>query len=162
MPTMDEMLKQYLTYTQKLFDECPLPVTNEIGGVEEFMLPMDDGVRLRTTLWKPAGKTPYPLILLRSCYPGQEVLLRLKAEEVCKRGFGVMLQWCRGTGGSEGVWEPNIYDRADGLATMRWLQDNPEVESIGYWGDSYLAYTGWCMADAVPDKCKTMYLGVNG
>ena len=162
MPTMDEMLKQYLTYTQKLFDECPLPVTNEIGGVEEFMLPMDDGVRLRTTLWKPAGKTPYPLILLRSCYPGQEVLLRLKAEEVCKRGFGVMLQWCRGTGGSEGVWEPNIYDRADGLATMRWLQDNPEVESIGYWGDSYLAYTGWCMADAVPDKCKTMYLGVYG
>ena len=80
MPTMDEMLKQYLIYTQKLFDECPLPVTNEIGGVEEFMLPMDDGVRLRTTLWKPAGKTPYPLILLRSCYPGQEVLLRLKAE----------------------------------------------------------------------------------
>ena len=119
MPTMDEMLKQYLTYTQKLFDECPLPVANEIGGVEEFMLPMDDGVRLRTTLWKPAGKNPYPLILLRSCYPGQEVLLRLKTEEVCKRGSGVMLQWCRGTGGSEGVWEPNIYDRADGLATQQ-------------------------------------------
>ncbi len=162
MPTTEELEKAWTEQIRKLFADCPVKAVNEIGSVEEMTIPMDDGVKLRTTLWKPAGKTPYPLILLRSCYPASEKAMRVRAEEVCKRGFGVMLQWCRGTGGSEGVWEPNIYDRADGLATMHWLQDNPEVESIGYWGDSYLAYTGWCMADAVPDKCKTMYLGVYG
>mgnify|MGYP002508209432 CR=1 FL=1 len=36
------------------------------------------------------------------------------------------------------------------------------VKNIGYWGDSYLALTGWCMADAVPEKVKGMYLGVYG
>ena len=162
MPTMEEMQQMMIERTRKLFAGCGVPAVNEIGEVTEFMLPMDDGVNLRTTIWKPEGKKPFPLILLRSCYPMSEPMMQVRAEEVCKRGFGVMLQWCRGTGGSEGVWEPNVYDRADGLATMRWLQDDPEVESVGYWGDSYLAYTGWCMADAVPDKCKTMYLGVYG
>lgn len=159
---MDEMMKLYAEMTRKQFAACSVPVITEIDQSGEFMMEMDDGVKLRTMFWKPAGKNPYPLILLRSCYPNQEPILVIKAEEICRRGFGVMLQWCRGTGGSEGEWEPNIYDRADGLAAMRWLQNDPEVESIGYWGDSYLAYTGWCMADAVPDKCKTMYLGVYG
>ena len=159
---MDEMMKLYAEMTRNQFAACSVPVVTEIAESGEFMMEMDDGVKLRTMFWKPAGKNPYPLILLRSCYPNQEPILVIKAEEICRRGFGVMLQWCRGTGGSEGEWEPNIYDRADGLAAMRWLQNDPEVESIGYWGDSYLAYTGWCMADAVPDKCKTMYLGVYG
>lgn len=160
--TMEEMMEMYSRMLRKQFAECSVPVTDEVGESGEFMMPMDDGVRLRTMFWKPKSKAVYPVILLRSCYPGQEKPLVVKAEEMCRRGFGVYLQWCRGTGGSEGEWVPNIYDRGDGLTTMNWLQDNPEVESIGYWGDSYLAYTGWCMADAVPDKCKTMYLGVYG
>ena len=45
---------------------------------------------------------------------------------------------------------------------MQYLSDRPEVKNIGYWGNSYLASTGWCMADVVPEKVKSMYLGVYG
>ena len=162
MDAMQKMLEMYKQQLVRQFDECSVPVVCAIGQSGETTVTMDDGVKLRTMYWKPEGKERFPVILLRSCYPNQEPVLVVKAEQVCRRGFGVVLQWCRGTGGSEGEWEPNIYDRADGLATMRWLDQMDEVESIGYWGDSYLAYTGWCMADAVPDKCKTMYLGVYG
>ena len=141
MDAMQKMLEMAKKQLLKQFDECSIPVVCAVGQSGETMVPMDDGVRLRTIYWKPKEKSSFPVILLRSCYPNQEPIMIVKAEEVCKRGFGVVLQWCRGTGGSEGEWEPNIYDRADGLATMRWLDQMDEVESIGYWGDSYLAYT---------------------
>ena len=74
----------------------------------------------------------------------------------------MVYQWCRGTSGSEGQWEPNVHERDDGLSLVGWLQKQPWVESMGYYGNSYLALTGWAMADAVPEKMKTMYLAVYG
>nr|WP_300838377.1 CocE/NonD family hydrolase [uncultured Acetatifactor sp.] len=79
-----------------------------------------------------------------------------------RKGFGFVYQSCRGTGGSQGEWESNVNERNDGLDTVNWLAEQPFVKNIGYWGDSCLALIGWCMADAVPDKVKTMCLGVYG
>ena len=59
---------------------------------------------------------------------------------------------CRGTGKSEGHWEPNTNERPDGRDTLQWLNDQPWAESIGYFGASYLALTGWAIADIVPPK----------
>ena len=87
--TMEEMMEMYSRMLRKQFAECSVPVTDEVGESGEFMMPMDDGVKLRTMYWKPKGKTLYPVILLRSCYPGQEKPLVVKAEEMCRRGFGV-------------------------------------------------------------------------
>ena len=130
---------------------------------EMLMLSMEDGVKLQTVIHLPqALEASVPVILKRSCYPGQEEELEQQAEEFCSRGFGFVYQWCRGTGMSEGEWEPNVNERADGICTVNWLADQPYVKSIGYWGDSYLALTGWCMIDAVQDKVKTMVLGVYG
>ncbi len=83
-------------------------------------------------------------------------------EEYAKRGFAFVYQYCRGIAGSEGIWEPNVHERDDGLSLMNWLQQQDWVESVGFMGASYLALTGWAMADAVPDKVKTMYLTVYG
>ena len=142
----------------------------EIGERREWMLPMRDGVKLRTIIQfpgKPLESTfterkTYPVVVQRSCYPHTEQLLELHAREYSKRGFVFVYQWCRGTGGSEGEWVPNINDRKDGLDTLEYLSAQPYTDCIGYWGDSYLAFTGWCMADAVPEKVKTMYLGGYG
>ena len=155
-------MRQMMEHTKRLYEELPLPVVTELGSYEEKMLPADDGVRLRTEFWLPARPCPAPVIVIRCCYPAQQELLNLKAEAFVKRGFGFIVQWCRGTGGSEGSWVPNVYDRADGLNLMQYLQEDDRVESMAYWGDSYLAFTGWVMADAVPPKMKTMYLGVYG
>ena len=43
---------------------------------------------------------------------------------------------CRGTGKSEGHWEPNVNERPDGRDTLQWLNDQPWAESIGYFGVS--------------------------
>lgn len=84
--------------------------------------------------------------------------MAIHAEAYCGRGFAFVWQHCRGTGQSEGVWVPNDHDRQDGQATLTWLNQQDWIESIGYWGSSYLAFTGWIIADILPDKVKTLYL----
>lgn len=139
------------------------PIVSPGFTTEELWIPAPDGVRLRTIVTKPAEMDgPYSTLVLRSCYPHQEAMLRNQSEGFAQHGFAVVYQWCRGIGGSEGKWEPNIYDRGDGLSLVNWLQKQDWVKNMGYMGASYLAMTGWIMADAVPDKMKTMYLTVYG
>lgn len=167
--TQEEMMEQGLKQIEMLYGKAS-PEEYETGERREWMLPMSDGVKLRTIIQFPgkpldstaAKKEQFPLVLQRSCYPHTEKLLEIHAREYSKRGFIYVYQWCRGTGGSEGEWVPNINDRQDGLDTLEYLSAQPYTDCIGYWGDSYLAFTGWCMADAVPEKVKTMYLGVYG
>ncbi len=131
---------------------------------EQRMLPMRDGVKLQTIFYFPQEeeKRPFPTILMRCCYSNMQEMLEEQAMEYSKKGFLFIYQWCRGTGGSEGDWVPNVNERNDGLDTLEYLNSREDVGNIGYLGDSYLALTGWCMADAVPEKVKTMYLGVYG
>lgn len=119
---------------------------------------MRDGVKLYTVCRVPVGDGPFPTIVMRSCYPMQEPIYRLNAQEYCWRGFAYVYQFCRGTGSSEGEWVPNINERNDGKDTLDWLDRQDWTESIGYTGVSYLALTGWVIADIVPPKVKTLYL----
>lgn len=146
------------------YSALPYPVLYREDEIlqEERMLPADDGVRLLTWITKPKDEKDWPVIVQRSCYPDNIVVGKVTAMEYAKRGFMYVFQMCRGTGGSEGVWEPNVNDRADGLSLLRYLNERQDVRCMGYQGGSYLAFTGWIMADAVPEKLKTMYLTVYG
>ncbi len=162
---MEEFFMEMLRQLQREYDALDLPVVSEDVKVHEFMLPMPDGVKLQTFIFYGSscgGDGAYPVILQRSPYAHVMGAYRVHGESLARRGFIYIVQFCRGTGGSEGEWDPNVNERADGLATTAWLQEESWVKNIGYWGDSYLALTGWCMADAVPDKVKGMYLGVYG
>ena len=160
---MEEKMKAYFEAFQKSLEELPLPNIAKEGAMEEVMLPAGDGVKLRTWLFLPKGlEGPYPTVAVRCCYENNMEMLKLKAKAFNKKGFAFAIQYCRGTCGSEGEWVPNVNERADGLSFMNFLENDERVKNIGYWGDSYLALTGWCMADAVPSKVKTMYLGVYG
>ena len=149
-------------YTIKLYEKVRQRPFTDVGKIEEIMLPMSDGIRLRTICYIPQGITSGPVVIQRTCYSQMEDILEVHAREFCKRGFIFVIQWCRSSNGSEGKWIPNINERQDGLDTLNWLCEQPFTDCVGYWGNSYLAFTGWCMADAVPDKVKTMYLGVYG
>lgn len=133
------------------------PYTNACAP-EEIQLTMTDGTQLRTVIRKPEGTGPFPTIIMRSCYPSNEGEYLLHAQEYCARGFAFVYQFCRGVGGSGGRWEPNIHERSDGKDTLEWLAAQDWVECIGYFGCSYLALTGWAVADIVPKKVKTLYL----
>lgn len=153
-------LEKRVEEIRDIFNRSPYPVQYRQVTQEEQMLPVAPGIRLRTLIIKPVagGKSAFPCVVLRSCYPHEEAVYVETARQYARRGFAYVIQFCRGTGGSEGVWEPNVNERADGKATIDWLCARPWVESVGYWGCSYLALTGWLIADILPDKVKTMYL----
>jgi len=125
---------------------------------EETMLAMEDGVSLRTLICRPVRQGAVPTIVMRTCYTENDPVYRVTAEEYCKRGFAYIYQYCRGTGGSEGEWEPNVNERKDGKTTIDWICAQDWVGNTGYFGCSYLALTGWTIADILPPKVKTMYL----
>ncbi len=162
---MDEqeiLLLQMLEHKKSLFDKAYPAKISEKFIANEIMVEMRDGVKLHTKCFLPEGEREFPTVLMRSCYPHSERMLDLQGGEYAKRGFAFVYQWCRGTAKSEGEWEPNVNERNDGLDTMEWLVKQDFSGNIGYLGDSYLALTGWCMADAVPPEVKSMYLGVYG
>ena len=70
------------------------------------MLPMQDGVKLYTEIFKPEGLAQFPVLIQRSCYPNQQPLYEINGVELTRRGYGYVVQTCRGTGKSEGHWEP--------------------------------------------------------
>ncbi len=164
-PSPEEMQKRMqmiMARTRASHDKVCPKVTEEVAA-EEVWIASEDGAKMRTILIRPVGiEGPCPTIVMRSCYPYQEEMMKNQAESYAQHGFAVAYQWCRGINGSEGQWEPNVWDRADGLAMVNWLQQQAWVKNMGYVGASYLAMTGWIMADAVPDKMKTMYLTVYG
>lgn len=155
MLTSEEQLE--LQRVRDEFAKCEQKPTCEISCYEE-MLEMDDGIKLRTIIYRPNREGAVPTIVVRTCYPQNDYLYRATAEEYCRRGFNYIYQYCRGTGGSEGEWEPNVNERPDGKKTIDWICDQEWVGDTGYTGCSYLSLTGWLIADILPEKVKTMYL----
>ena len=121
-----------------------------------------DGVKLLAFWYRPPGEGPWPAIVQRSCYPQTEQVYRLHGRELAKRGIAYLCQWCRGTGGSEGVWEPNVNEPDDGADFLRWVDSLPWVGSMGYWGCSYLAATGWTVTGQLPPKMRSLLLSHYG
>lgn len=140
------------------FSESIYPIISDKVDLEEIMLPLDDGVKLRAKIYKAPGKDVYPAILVRTPYPNDEAWYSAIAYEYAKRGFAFVIQFCRGTGGSEGEWEPNVNERSDGKQTIDWMCSLKWIGNVGYMGVSYMALTGWIIADILPEKVKTMYL----
>lgn len=159
---MAERIHQGALGIRAEFDACPVDGNVCEYTMEEYFLPMSDGVRLYMVVYKPSDMESFPVLIQRSCYPTQMEIYQVYGEELAKRGYGYILQVCRGTGRSEGEWEPNVNERRDGIETLNWLNDQEWAESIGYFGASYLALTGWAVADVVPDKVKGMMLTVYG
>lgn len=159
---MAEIQKKMLVEIQQEFDHFPAQCS--LDDVEESvaMVPMSDGVRLKTYIFRQKGISCAPTLLVRTCYPNNHAGDFLKARNFAAHGFFSVIQYCRGTEGSEGVWEPNVHERPDGIDTVNWLADQSWVESIGYYGASYPALAGWAMIDSLPDKVKGMYLSVYG
>lgn len=143
---------------RKNFRGCFGKAEYEVEGPKEFMLPVSEEICLRTIVFRPVTTECVPTIVARSAYPQFECVQRAKAEEYAKRGFAYIYQYCRGVGGSEGKWIPNENERHDGKILIDWVCSQSWVKNVGFLGSSYLALTGWVIADILPSKVKTMYL----
>ena len=130
---------------------------------KDSQIEMRDGVKLHTIYYFPreggSGENKkYPVILTRTCYPGNDRIHRAYGEGLACRGYVYVYQYCRGREQSEGKWEPNINERNDGIDTMDYLVEQPWCEILGYWGHSYTSMTGWAFADAAEGKVAAMFL----
>lgn len=135
----EDMFEELLRRTREDYDSLGIPVAAGEVTIEERMLSMPDGVRLKTYIFHMGqdnlrgGDRAWPVILQRSPYFHAMDSYRVHGAELAKRGFVYIVQCCRGTGESEGAWEPNINERQDGLYTVNWLAEQKWVKNIGYW-----------------------------
>ena len=129
----------------------PPPQSRDIQ-TEQLQLPLADGVTLLATRYWQSGRSGDPVVLMRSPY-GRGSFLHLLGRAYAARGAQAVVVSCRGTFGSGGDWMPMRDEAADGLATFRWLEQQPWFGgSAVLAGPSYLGYTQWATAVQVPES----------
>lgn len=115
------------------------------------MVPMRDGVRLATDVWRPATTEPVPALVSRTPYGKAALELMAPPDALAAAGFAVLLQDCRGRFDSEGEWRPIEVEGDDGYDTVEWAASRPWSNGrVGMFGASYMGYTQWQAAAARP------------
>ncbi|MFD5571127.1 CocE/NonD family hydrolase [Streptomyces cadmiisoli] len=139
-----------------------LPAKQHDAGWEPgLVVPAADGSPLITDHYFPRAEGDFPTLLVRSPYgrglPWSPMYGLLFAEH----GFHVVLQSCRGTGGSGGAFDLWRNEAADGQATVSWLREQPWFNGmLGTVGPSYLGYVQWALALDPPPELKAMAIQV--
>ena len=146
----------------KIYSELPKS-THEIAKIESYKTPMRDGVLLKSNVYFPNGEAPYPVILMRNPYPYTFEMLEATASIFVEHGYILVIQDCRGTGESEGKWEPFFNERNDGIDTLEWIiKQEWQDGNIGMFGMSYGSFVQWIIADSLPKEVKTLILDAFG
>ncbi|BDZ40077.1 CocE/NonD family hydrolase [Microbacterium suwonense] len=120
----------------------------EIDIHRDLRVPMDDGVELLADLIVPigGGDPSMPTVVLRSPY-GRRGPIASGARRLAYAGCTVLVQSCRGTGGSPGRFHPQVNEQRDGIATHRWVRGQSWFTGhLATFGPSYLGYVQWAIA----------------
>ncbi len=134
---------------------------NQESEVKEYMVEMRDGAKLYTRVFRPQGEGPWPVIITRDPYQNGSSTAMSKI--LVRYGYVVVQQDCRGTGNSDGIWQPFLNERNDGVDNANWVAKQTWSNgNIGMFGHSYGAYVQWIIADELPKEVKTLYLSMFG
>ena len=136
---------------------------------ENFMVPMRDGMRLATDVYRPAaGGEPvgdrFPVLLHRTPYNKASDRLAAQARWFASHGYVVVVQDMRGLYFSEGMFQKyHEFDAPDGADTIQWIVGLDYVlPSVGMWGTSYGAHTQADAAKLNPAGLETLVLTMGG
>jgi putative CocE/NonD family hydrolase len=132
-------------------EAAPAVATSESAIEKNVMVPMRDGVRLATDVYRPAaggaavaGK--FPVVLERTPY-GKEP--SGWAGELVRHGYVAVVQDVRGRFHSQGTWRGMRDELADGYDTAAWIGAQPWCDGhLGMVGGSYTGGTQLSMAMA--------------
>jgi putative CocE/NonD family hydrolase len=131
--------------------------TQQVVVARDVPVTMPDGVVLLGDHYAPQGLGPRPTVLVRSPYGRAGYTGLIFGWPIAERGFHVFIQSCRGTFGSGGKLEPLRHERADGLATVAWLKEQPWFDGrLATAGQSYLGMTQWAIAADLGDELQAM------
>nr|BBH85402.1 X-Pro dipeptidyl-peptidase [Thermosporothrix sp. COM3] len=131
------------------------------------MVPMRDGVRLATDVYRPAEHGRWPVLVARHLYskdkrfPGEYEHVRLEStlniRQMVEAGYVVVVQDARGRYASEGDFVPFLLDAEDGADTVAWAAAQPwSTGQVGMYGASYQALAQWQTAIAQPEALRAL------
>lgn len=134
------LLSQNLAFGQ---EKSIIDQLEEIGIVDQkVMMPMRDGIRLATDIYRPKGDAPVPIVFSRTpynfnTYGNGEMNTRTmqSALEWVKKGYAFVVQNERGRFFSEGEWDILGVPLTDGYDAMEWMSkqswSNGKVGTLG-------------------------------
>ena len=126
-------------------------------------VPMADGVRLATDVFRPQAPGRYPVILIRTPYdkhvaaPSMGMLGGLDPLWAAREDYVVVIQDCRGTFGSEGTLRHFHHEAADGAASIAWAAAQEWSNgSVAMAGGSYVGATQLLAATRTPPSLRAL------
>ncbi len=141
----------------------PRAQTRDLVCERDLRVTMDDGAVLLADRWvaRTARQRGQPTVLVRSPYGRRQLFGLIFGRLLAERGLQVVIQSVRGTFGSDGDFSP-FDERPDGLATLRWLREQPWHEGrIGMIGPSYLGLVQWAVAPEAGDDLAALAIQVS-
>ncbi|SCG42716.1 hypothetical protein GA0070609_1214 [Micromonospora echinaurantiaca] len=149
------MLDRLATRVATAVLRLPAARTRRVTLTRDIPVRVRDGVLLRTDHYAP-DLPGAPAVLIRTPY-GRSGPMRLLGRLAAERGFHVVIQSCRGTYGSGGVFEPLVHERDDGLDTLDWLRRQRWwTGAFGMFGASYQGFVQWALAADAGDDLRAM------
>lgn len=109
---------------------------------QKVMMPMRDGIRLATDIYRPKSEEPVPIIFSRTPYNfnswgdgKQRNYTARRAYEAVKRGYAYVVQNERGRYFSEGEWDILGMPLTDGYDAFTWMKNqswsNGKIATLG-------------------------------
>ncbi len=121
------------------------------------MVPMDDGVRLATDVYVPAGDGSSPTLLMRTPY--EKSRYGGLRDAMNREGIALVVQDMRGRWASEGSDPAFRTDAADGQATLRWIAAQPWSNgAVATFGSSAMGAAQYLMAPDAPDALRCQWV----
>lgn len=118
--------------------DVTMPVREDMHRSRNVMVPMRDGVKLATDVYRPRGpNNRYPVILIRTTYGG---IAFHEVKPFIENDYAVVVQHVRGRFNSEGRYESPYWTAGeDGYDTIDWIVSQPwSTDKVGSFGCSYL------------------------
>ncbi len=130
-------------------------------------VPMRDGVRLATDIYRPDARGKFPALLSmspygkeRQAYPGG-FYMQVEAgdiENYVRNGYVHVIADCRGSMPSQGQWNFTDKDeQLDGYDLIEWMAKQPWCDgNVAMVGESYFAVIQYLVAATQPPHLKTI------
>ena len=122
----------------------------------DIKVPMSDGTRLSTNIYRPDAEGNFPAILIRTPY-GNGGSGNKEGYFFAQNGYAYIVQDVRGRSESEGMFYANWFEASDGYDMQQWVGSQSWCNGkIGTTGGSYVGYTQWMPAPLQSPYLKTM------
>jgi len=136
-----------------VFGQSPAQPAYKVIAEVDVKVPMRDGVRLSTNIFRPDDPGKFPVLLMRTPY-GNGGAGNQGARDAAGSGYVVVIQDTRGRYESEGIFDALQPEAQDGYDMQQWIGAQSWCNGkIGTFGGSYVGFTQW-----MPARFQSPYL----